>query len=685
MSNQLSDYFALAPPDKIGDKLWTKIESDRATASLQTKLYGLLTKAALYYFGRDLSGAATQGIVRGGDQGELALVRVNHARSLVQTQQNLILASKIVWQPIATNSDFKSAAQTILAASVLEYYWRDRQVSKYFQRVLEEAIVFGEGFIYCPWNAELGEDIDLPRIDAEGNVTGKQRSGDFDFKTLSTWDVIRDPYKSTYDELDWIIVHTRENRYNLAALVTDPKLRDDILNAPVSIIQRGEYYPGKQDTPTDDISVFTLYHKKTPICPEGLEVKFIGPDSILSYGPLTYEELPVYRVYSAELFGTPYAYSSFFEILGLQELVDSLHTCVATNQTTFGTQMIGAPDGTTVSPESFGGLKLLKYPAGSGKPEAIQLTKSPAEVFNYIKDLVSDMEQLMGLNSVARGEPQSGEQSGAALALLEAKAKQQMSVLEGAYLRGVQSVGMGVIDTIRTKCPFPRRVAITGVANKSLERSEEFDKDSFDQIHRVQVDIGNPLSQTAAGRQQLADMYMQVLGPKMTGEQIEQVLSTGRLEPLTQSLQRELLLIRSENESISRGIPVQAMADDDHVLHMREHRGEMANPEVRANPQALNVYTTHQNEHWNLYNTVDPARLMVFGQQPPPQMGPPPPGPGGPPQPPGPKPGPPEPPSLAPNAPPDPNLPSLPINPSTGQPPEGLSPTPGVAMPNPNQ
>lgn len=682
----ISDYFALAQPNEIARKIWEKVEDDRAPASIQTKLYGLLSKAAIYYFGRDLSGASTSGIARGGDQGELALIRINHSRSLVNTLQNLILASKIVWQPVGTNGDYKSDAQVIIAAAVLEYYWRDRQIAKFFSRCLEEAIVFGESFVYRPWDPNKGETIPMPQVDEEGNVTGVQKSGDFDFKNLSTWDVIRDPYKRSYDELDWVIVHTRENRYNLAALTQDPKLRQEILNAPVDNVQRGDYTVQRQDLPTDDISVFKLYHKRTPVVPDGREVVCIGPDAVLSDTKLTYTEIPLDRIYNADLFGTPYSYASFFEILGIQEVVDSLNTCIVTNQTTFGTQMIACPDGTVVSPESFGGMKLLKYPNGSGLPSALQLTKSPQEVFPYLATLVSSMEQLMGLNSVARGEPQSGDQSGAALALLEAKAKQQSSVLEGAYLRAAQTCGMGVIDTLRLKCPYPRIVSIAGVANKYLVRSETFDKDSFDHIERVQVDIGNPLSQTPAGRQELVNMYLQLLGPKMTGEQMEQVLTTGRLEPLTQSLQRELMLIKSENEAISRGEPATAMADDDHVLHMREHRGEMANPEVRSNPQALGVYTQHMQEHWQLYNTVDPARLMLFGQQPPPQMGPPPgapmPNPSGPPPgKPGPLPGPPPPPSVAPNASPEPDLPSLPKNPSTGHVSPGLATSPGLSNP----
>jgi hypothetical protein len=667
----LKDYFAAQPSKDIGKALYRKIEEDRDLQSAASNLRSLFRRAYLYYFGRDAQGlASSQFISRGGDQGELAVIRVNHARSLVNTLQNLVLGSRIVWQPIATNSDYDSYSQTILATAVLEYYWRDRQIERYAARALEEAIVFGEAFLYSPWDEDLGDTI-APRLNEQGQPVGWQKSGDFKFINVSSWDVMRDPYKHSYDESDWLMVHTRVNRFNLAAKY--PKLAEEILQAPSDILREQESMPGAlQFRNTDDISVYNFYHKRGHILPEGRETAFVTPNCVLYDKALSYEEIPLQRVYAGEIFGTPFAYTSFFEILAIQELVDSLNSVIATNQTTFGTQMVAAPDGTVVSPESFGGMKLLRYPNGSQPPSALQLTKSPPEVFSYIKDLVAQMEQLMGLNSVARGEPQSGEQSGAALALLEAKAKQQSSVLEGAYLRFDQNIGSHIISTIRRKCPFPRRVAITGLANRSLERQEEYNGESFNQIHRVQVDIGNPLSQTPAGRKELADMYLQMLGPKMTPEQVEMVLDTGRIEPITQSLQRELLLIKSENESLVRGEQVQALADDDHVLHMREHKGEMANPEVRGNPEALQTYMAHMNEHWSLYTSMDPARLMALGQQPPPVLGPPPPSAGTP----GPKPGPPEPPSVAPNAPEQPDLPSLPPNARPG-----LQNSPGITRP----
>jgi hypothetical protein len=670
---ELNDYVYRAKPNEIGRKIWSVIGDNASLASAASKIRDLYARALLYYFGRDYNGLSTTNHVsRGGDQGELAVVRLNHCRSLVQTLLNLVLSNKVVWQPVATNSDFKSAAQTILAANYCEYYWRDRQVSGYIQRCAEEAIVLGESFFFMPWDETRGENTPMPMLGPDGTVTGVQKTGDFDFRNISTWDVIRDPYKRTYDELDSFIVHTRENRYNLAARQRDPELQQKILQASDDVHFREVGWSVSAARDTCDTSVYYAYHKRTPAVPQGREVCLIGPETVLYDRPLTYDEIPLYRVSFNETFGTPFAYTPFFEILGLQELVDSLETAIATNQTTFGTQMVAVPAGSGISPESFGGVKLLTYPFGSQPPSGLQLTKTPAEIFQHQKDLIHYMELLMGLNGVARGEPQSGEQSGAALALLEAKAKQQSSIFEGNLYRLIQSVGTGLVQTFRRKCPFPRRLAISGVGNTSLERQVEVTRDSFSAINRVQIDIGNPLQQTPAGRQSLAQMYVQILGPdKVSPQQLEQVIATGRLEPMTQSLQKELLLIKSENESLARGEPVQAMVDDDHVLHLREHRGEMANPEVRGNPVALQAYTEHQNAHWQLYTQTDPARLVVFGQQPPPMMGPPPGPPGAPPPPgpsgpPGPEPKPEPPPGMGKDKQPA-DLPSQPKNPVDGQ------------------
>jgi hypothetical protein len=690
-SESSSQYFAALSTDKIGQALYAKVTERKD--DLYSKEYDLRNRRAYqYYYGIDPSGVhATSGVLRGGEQGELALTRVNHSRALVNTLLNLISAAKVIWQPVAVNTDYSSAGEVELASAVLEYYWNDRQVNTVCLRALEEAITFTEGFVFTEWDETLGEDV-------AGIGNRLVKSGDIRFNSLSTWDVLRDSRAKSYADLNWVILRLPRNRFDLAAQygAGDERLAQQILSVSDETgINTLNGRPSTQGD-SDERHVYAFFHKPTPAVPTGRETLFLDAKTVLKDGPLTYPVWPLHRVFASEMIGTPYAYSSYHETLGVQEVMDSLQTAIASNQTTFGTQCVAMQHGSEVEVDQIaGGLKVFYYPPGGKPPEAINLTKSPPEVFAHLESLKKDQEQLMGLNGVVRGTPESGDMSGAALALLQAQAVQQSSGLQNNYLRFVESVGNAVMEITRAKCPTPRRVAISGKASRFLQRDLSYSGDSFGKIRKVMVQIGNPLSQTSAGRKEIAQDYIK-MGLVKTPEQYDRVLEDGRLEPLTQSLHHELLLITNENEQLQNGEQPPVSPDDDHMLHAREHRVVMANPEARQNPALMQAYMAHVEEHYQTYLNMDPRRLILMGQQPPPVLAPPgtpPPGPGGPP-PPGPQ-GPPPPPGgsgghMGPpdGAPPPPNvstgakgLPRMPRNPASGQkfqPPPGDVPPPPV-------
>jgi hypothetical protein len=651
-----SEYFAAA--DDIGSKLLAKVQEHDAWCD-SSPVIALADRAHLYYFGLEYGGGhATSAVSRAGEQGQLAEVRVNHSRALAQTLLNLIAASKIVWQPVAVNSDYDSASQSVLAQNILEYYWQDRRVSQYFQRALEEAIVFGEGFVLTEWDDALGEPY---AADESGAVV---KTGDIRFTNLMSRDVIRDPRKKSYEEGDWAIARLSRNKYDLAVKATTPEQADAILRAPTTKSRLDRNFDQRPQE-SDDVECFYFFHKPTASMPEGREVFFVGKE-VLKDGPLSYDQWPLHRVFHSELFGTPFAYTPFYEILGVQELMDSLESAVATNQTTFAVQNIAVEMGTDVDPDQISGnLRVHYYPQGGKKPEVLQLLATPAEVFKHLETKKKDQEQLMGLNSVVRGEPLTGDQSGAALALLQAQAVQQSSGLQANFIRAVEGSGNSVLEMMRKRCPLPRRIAISGKANQFLQKEQEFTGESIGLIRKVMVEAGNPLFQTPGGRLTVAKELM-ANGLIKTPEQYIQVILTGRLDPLTQSNSNQMLLILKENEMIANGEPPQVSVDDEHQLHAREHRGVIDNPDVRKNPQVLAVYMQHIQEHEDLFVNASPIRRMLMGQPPPPMLGPPgappgaPPGPGGPP-PPGPQDTPP--PGGVPS-----DLPSMPTNPSTGEP-----------------
>ncbi len=49
-------------------------------------------------------------------------------------------------------------------------------------------------------------------------------------------------------------------------------------------------------------------------------------------------------------------------------------------------------------------MKIFLYPPNAKPPEALQLTRSPAEVFPHLQQKVRDMEHIMLLNEAVRGQ-----------------------------------------------------------------------------------------------------------------------------------------------------------------------------------------------------------------------------------------------------------------------------------------
>jgi hypothetical protein len=660
-SDSSNTYFASLPPARIGQALFAKVKDKQDDVALRE--YDMRNRRSYqYYYGLDPSGVhATSGVLRGGEQGELAEVRVNHSRSLVQTLLNLISAVKVVWQPVATNSDYSSAGEVELAQNILEYYWQDRQVNTHALRGLEEAIAFAEAFVFTEWDETAGEDFAA----VEGQMV---RTGDVRLTPLSTWDVLRDSSVKSFHELSWVILRTQRNKYDLAARFPESEKQILSVTSDEPLLTQGGQTRVPKDS--DNVTCYYFFHKPTAAVPQGRETIFLDAKCVLQDGPLTYPVWPLHRVFHSELIGTPYAYTPYYEVLGVQELMDSLQTVIASNQTTFGAQAIAAQMGSELEPDQLaGGMRVIYYPPGGKEPTPLQLTKSPPEVFEHLKSLKQDQEQLMGISGVVRGTPEYGDMSGTALALLQAQTVQQSSGLQNNYLRFLESIGGAILELLKKYAKVERRISISGKASRFLQTDSSFTGQSIGQVRKVMVEIGNPMSQTPAGRGEIAKDLIKMQLVK-TAEQYEQVLSTGRLEPLTRSLQHELLLVLHENEMLQDGKQPVLSPDDDHQMHAREHRAVLANPEARENPSVIQAYTAHIEEHFQAYFNSDPRRLIMMGQQPPPVLMPPPGAPGAPPRP-GGEGGPPQ---GAPNGPPPPPEGSG----GPGGPPDGSAPPPNV-------
>jgi len=571
-----------------------------------------------------------------GESGELANMAVNHYRNIARHMHTMITSNRPTFQARSVNTDYKSQVQTNLANGLLEYYLREKRMENYLKTAVEYAIVLGAGYIKMEWNATSGEIYDYiePSLDESFEFEGQEGEekpelkpapiyeGDVQFSNLSPFDVVFDNTKESPMDHEWVLCRTFKNKYDLMAKY--PELKDKISKIKTKSDQ--SYYRMSL-TPLDetvDIPVYEFFHKRTESLPEGRYLLYLDDDTILMDTTMPYRSLPVYSIMPSHYLGTPYGYSPMFDLLPMQDAINSLYSTILTNNNAFGVQSILSPRGNDIRISQIEeGLNFIEYNpmvagGAQGKPEPLQLTKTAPETYQFLEMLVRDMETISGVNSVARGNPESSLKSGTALALVQSQALQFISGLQQSYVMLIESLGTGLIELLQDFAKVPRVAAIAGKANKV--KMEKFSSDKIDSISRVVVDVGNALAQSTAGRVQMADNLIQ-MGVVTNPEQYFSVINSGRLETMTEGASNQNLLIKAENEKLSDGeVDVIATAVDKHSLHIREHMNVLADPDLRQDAELTGRVLAHIQEHIDLLQNTDPNLLALIGEQP---LGPP--------------------------------------------------------------
>jgi hypothetical protein len=677
-NNLNNTYFAAQEADKTVSAVMGK--ADAWMNSLQSNGYinKLRDMWAAYH------GAYFQDVGNGhhvtfsGDQGELVELPVNHLRNLGQHVLQIVCANRPSLEGRATNTDYKSLVQTYLSNGLLDYYLREKRLESHLKKAVETAIVLGAAFIKMEWDATSGQEVDFNE-----ETQSYIYEGDVTFTNMSPMDVLFDTTKEDFTH-DWMVCRNWKNKFDLAAKY--PEFADKIVGLATKSDMQVKFRLGMNHyDETDDVALYELYHERTNALPDGRYMLFLSEDIVLYDGPMPYRKIPIFRIAPSDILGTPFGYSPLFDILPIQEAINTLYSTILTNQNATGVSNFWVPRGADITISSLtGGLNIIEGTQGH-KPEPLNLTQTPGEVFKFLEMLEKTAETISGVNSVSRGNPEASLKSGAALALVQSMSLQFLSGLQQSYVELIENVGTALITMLKDFAATPRVAAIVGKNNRTFLK--EFQGSDLSSINRVIVNVGNPLSRTTAGRVQMAEQMLQMHLLK-TPQEYLQVINTGSLDSVTEDSQHELLLIKGENERLVGLEEVHAIAIDDHALHIQEHKAVLSDPDLRRDMKLVQSVLAHIQEHIDLLRNTDPDLLNLTGNTPlgkppaPPQNGPGPgpngPGPGGPPPGNGPGGPPPGPPSNGPSM----GAPGQPMGPppTPGAPPQAML---GPGMENP--
>jgi hypothetical protein len=599
-------------------------------------------RAMQNYFGVSSDGTKASNLVtRGGDEGQLTMAKVNDYRNLVQHELILITSQRPAGEGKAINSDPDALKNARIASMMTEYYLDQVGWEQRFVRCAELALVVEEGFVTLDWDATAGDAI-RPMADADGNVdpNGKMMmTGDPVQRVVAPWNMARDPYLQSADDMKWGIYGYRVNKFDLAAKF--PFAKDEILDCKAQSKLKELIFENVENKATDQTHVFVMAHAPTDACPKGRWTLFIPEKVLLDSLELPYDEFNIYRMSQNDMVDSPFGYSNNNDLLALEEVTDALHSIIISNQTAFGGQCIIGPKGVGLDHTQLAkGFAYFEIdPAHIDKVKPLQLTKTAPEIFEYLETLSRKKETISGINSVVRGDPEGAlrSNSGSALALVQAQSIQFNSGGQRSYYQILSKVNTGNIRLLQRYANSERVVRICGKVQGQYLQELKVSKESLRGVSSVVFEMVNPIEKTIGGKEALAKDLLDK-GMITNPRTYLTLARTGNFDVVTEDDEAIEIGIRAENQWLRDGKPITAIWTENHEEHIQAHRALISSPEAKQNMQLVKAVQDHIQQHidlWDQYSMGNPAYLIATKQKvlpppPPPPGAMPPPGPGGP-------------------------------------------------------
>lgn len=639
-----------------------------------------------FYGAHPETGHSDQEVGRDGAEGELHLLMMNHLRSDVTIWLNLAFSQRTEMEPEASTDDYEAEIEVKRAKAALAHFTDQAGIEGKERDAGEYAGIYGMSYIMRWWNRNRGEVVmppeqlePAPVEEAEGETPQQEkfeeqappgkpiRAGELEAFALTPMDAFVDPFTRS-GAGQWVICRIFQNRYDKMA--EKPELAEQIrtyaaedesdtrnITQRVDLLGVARAGEGKQAL-RDELPVYYFFHAPTPAMPQGRVVVFIDPKIVLEDFPLTptYASIPVKRLACAEIHRTPFGYSPAWGLLAPQEAQSSLSTIALSNARTFGLGVVIAPKGADVDEQDLGeGLKLVEYTPGLEKPSALVLPTTPQEVFAFRQALISEMGQLVGVNSVVRGDPEASLKSGSALALVQAQAVQYSSDFQARIVIWKEQHHFDTIAIAQENMAEEMQPKIAGNYQAALLKA--FSGKDFKKVTKVKVKSINPMAKTLAGKVQIADTLAERFPNQIAPGDYMRVLETGSIEYMTRGESQRRANLDRENELLASGIGpipqgpvvdpmtgqpvievdpmtgeakprleaqpepgkryVRALITDDHRAHCLKHLEVLDNPAVRESqsPEAqavIDAVLSHVEEHEQLAVLATQTRLTLL-------------------------------------------------------------------------
>lgn len=596
-------------------------EKQFENSSLFNKIY----RSLQYYYGffdyqQDWGDTAISVV---GDSGQVLDFTSNYYRYLLRQLLTLVTSSRPAYEVVPANTDVKSRVQAQLGERILDFYMESKGVLEVIDQAVEDAIVYGTGFVMVTWNPQAGRNVIDEEIPRDADQEPEEfKEGDVEVRRLDFLDVVWDYDQWERDEdLNWIAVRQHVLKADLIARF--PEKTEEIEHAGVRIIDEHDPATVEAHKDEDRVEVWHFIHRATDSLPEGRYILALEEEPLLDMDN-PYRGLPVYFIRPSKIRKSLLGWTVAFDIQKQQEYLNELLGKMATIHDNLGLPLLWTKTGVK-QPDPSMFIGNIAWVESDEKPELVQLSDVPEDIFRAIEFNVTNMERVIGLNSAVQGAAEGSVRANRMQLFMTEQSLRFNSGLEGARNLLFEQVGTAVLE-IMQDFPFSeRRIQIVGQSQRNAV--EAFTAEDLYSVVGVKVKATSPLTRTPEGRIEVAQLLSD-FGVSLPKEEILSILNGAPLDALVEGQQKEVDAVNAENEMLMVGRDVIVLPTDNHLFHVKKHASILADPRAREDPQLIETVLAHMMQHLRLYN--DPAhfefQLALGYADIPPSPGPTPPG-----------------------------------------------------------
>lgn len=516
----------------------------------------------------------------------LPKVVVNHLYDLTANRVSRLVKYRpaVAIMPNSNEHQDKISAKT--TKSLLDNIWYQENFdSKITPEVAVTAAVKGEAYLWIDWNPNKGDlHPDSPK---EGNPVvlkgengeplkgedGKEltvdrpvRVGDVEYEVIHPEHVFLQPQ----DKLDKV-----EYCFRMICMSVDdakvkyPKAADKI---KANVDKYKSYQWLKSLDIIEPVVIWEFYHKRTESLDKGRTVVFTD-SAVLdsSKGKFNHGELPFERVTDIDEPGKLHGISFFETVKALTSTYNNLTNMIVRNNYLVSHPKWMLPAGSAKIEALANDITIVQY-KGPTPPQLAVASPTPPEVYNFMKQVKEEFQQISGVFGVSRGEPPPGIKAGVALQFLNEQESERhnLSVLKwNDFIKRVAKKTLAVCGDYYD-ISDQRMVRVVGKNNSW--QLKFFDKANLNKPYDIKVQNSSALPDSKAARMQtVMDLNKEFPG-MLPQEQVVELLDLGKSDEFVDQVTSAVRTAEAENESLLSGEEAKLPEEyENHLLHWQIH------------------------------------------------------------------------------------------------------------------